>query len=693
MLTIRRFVGAAGRPAVMRSASRPALASARQYSPMTTHPRRTTILLVCGRTTPWSPARYPLSLQRASFLDGYPYRMSSYRWLSTSPTQSDSSVTSADKPPPPKSKWEHAKETMWHYWNGCKLLAANVSTAVKLVRKSTTGKKLTRRERKLLTTTAADLARFVPFAFFIIIPFLELALPLFLYLFPNMLPSTFQDKHKKEEMMKKQLKLRLELAEFLQETTEVVAKNMTDKGSKEARERADRLVRLLARVREGKYITNDDVVQLASLFEDEFTLEHLSREQLASLSRYMGINTYGRSSRLQYELLKRLEEIREDDRAIVEEGIDSLTLSELRTAVGQRGMRALGVPEHVLKGQLQGWLDLSLNQSIPPGLLLLSRVFTLNQAERPGTPLQAIKSTLARLDDKIVEDVIDETTKPADNAQKLEDVKFQLELLKEEEEDWKEKEKIIKEKEKEKEETKEKNAAEEIRTSPKEELPDDSFVGPPVTPAVPSTVPGEQAAGELTAEEARARLKKLTEIGEELAVLSDESAVSQEREKLEELTAKWSELEKVASAREDHHLPETFDRAPKLEQVPAKEDEPPSEPTKEEAAESAVQARLKQKVGSMLAELRGDIDRADSKIGDKLRVLDQDHDGVMSYEEVVDALRNSLKECKSDEEAREIVKALDIKQDGKIDTDELRKFIRSSAKDASSKDGSDSGAR
>lgn len=61
---------------------------------------------------------------------------------------------------------------MWHYWNGCKLLAANVSTAVKLVRKSTTGKKLTRRERKLLTTTAADLARFVPFAFFIIIPFL-----------------------------------------------------------------------------------------------------------------------------------------------------------------------------------------------------------------------------------------------------------------------------------------------------------------------------------------------------------------------------------------------------------------------------------------------------------------------------------------------------------------------------------------
>lgn len=51
------------------------------------------------------------------------------------------------------------------YWTGSKLLAANVSTAMKLVRKMTQGNKLTRRERRLLTITAADMARLVPFLF------------------------------------------------------------------------------------------------------------------------------------------------------------------------------------------------------------------------------------------------------------------------------------------------------------------------------------------------------------------------------------------------------------------------------------------------------------------------------------------------------------------------------------------------
>lgn len=49
-----------------------------------------------------------------------------------------------------------------------------------------------------------------------LIPFLELALPLLLKLFPNMLPSTFEDKLKKEEEVKKRLVIKMEVAKFLQ---------------------------------------------------------------------------------------------------------------------------------------------------------------------------------------------------------------------------------------------------------------------------------------------------------------------------------------------------------------------------------------------------------------------------------------------------------------------------------------------
>lgn len=60
------------------------------------------------------------------------------------------------------------------------------------------GKSLTRRERQQLTRTAADIFRLVPFAVFVIVPFMEFLLPVALKLFPNMLPSTFQDKMKEQ---------------------------------------------------------------------------------------------------------------------------------------------------------------------------------------------------------------------------------------------------------------------------------------------------------------------------------------------------------------------------------------------------------------------------------------------------------------------------------------------------------------
>eukprot|EP00474_Spongospora_subterranea_P009342 CRZ09800.1 hypothetical protein [Spongospora subterranea] len=565
-------------------------------------------------------------LRPSSVLSRPVYLHCARRFLSTDSTDSKNGK---------QTRLEVIKGVLVHYWNGSKLLAANVSTAAKLVRKSTTGEKLSRRERKLLAITAADLARLVPFAFFVIIPFMELLLPFALMLFPNMLPSTFQDKHKKEENMKKQLKLRLELAEFLQETTEVVAKDIEKRSnnSQEAKEKAERLIRLLGRVRQGKFVTNDDLRELASLFEDQFTLEHLSREQLLSLCRYMGLPTYGTETRLRYELLKRLDDIRDDDRAIIEEGgIFSLNLPELRSAVQHRGMRALGVDEIILKSQLQSWLDLSSNKSIPPLLLILSRVFTLNQTENPAA-MEAIKSTLAQFDEKIVEEAIDETLKPDGHAEKLEDVKFQLELLKEEEADKKAKQV--------------KDVAGESRANSNEVISDESD---------PET------------------LSKIKDIGEDLAVLSDESAVVQEREKLQQLTAKWKDG--GSSAKEP-----TVIVAPKTTKLDIKEKSSAKEADpaiSEIENEKTIQTRLQQKIGNMLAELRADIDKADSKIGDKLNVLDRDHDGVMSYDEVVSALKNSLKDCKTDEEAREIVKKLDIKKDGKIDTEELREFIRKS---------------
>ena len=84
------------------------------------------------------------------------------------------------------------KDVVMHYFHGFRLLVLDIRVAFRLLLKTTQGHTLTRRENKQFKRTVADMFRIVPFSVFIIIPFMELLLPVYIYLFPNALPSTFQ---------------------------------------------------------------------------------------------------------------------------------------------------------------------------------------------------------------------------------------------------------------------------------------------------------------------------------------------------------------------------------------------------------------------------------------------------------------------------------------------------------------------
>ena len=89
------------------------------------------------------------------------------------------------------------KEMIIHYYHGFRLLALDVRVAFRLLLKITQGNTLTRRENKQFLRTVADVFRIVPFSVFVVIPFMEFLLPVYLYLFPNALPSTFQSSSSK----------------------------------------------------------------------------------------------------------------------------------------------------------------------------------------------------------------------------------------------------------------------------------------------------------------------------------------------------------------------------------------------------------------------------------------------------------------------------------------------------------------
>ncbi|ACO64597.1 predicted protein, partial [Micromonas commoda] len=270
--------------------------------------------------------------------------------------------------------WHHFKDEMSHYWMGTKLLWVEVKIASRLLFKTLRGEQLTRRERRQMTRTTADVFRLVPFAAFVLIPFMEFLLPVALKVFPGMLPSTFRNDLKHEEELKKKLKAKLEVARFLQDTVRVMAKGLKQSRSGYTRDKADKLYDFMKRVRSGDAtVTNDDISKFATLFGDEFTLDHISRGQLANMCRFVGIAPYGTDFYLRNQLSQKLRSLKNDDRVIKQDGIASLSLEELKSANRARGMRADTDDRAILERQLEDWLDLSLERKLPPSLLILSR--------------------------------------------------------------------------------------------------------------------------------------------------------------------------------------------------------------------------------------------------------------------------------------------------------------------------------
>ncbi|XP_073895331.1 mitochondrial proton/calcium exchanger protein isoform X6 [Macaca fascicularis] len=256
------------------------------------------------------------------------------------------------------------------------------------------GHTLTRRERRQFLRICADLFRLVPFLVFVVVPFMEFLLPVAVKLFPNMLPSTFETQSIKEERLKKELRVKLELAKFLQDTIEEMAlKNKAAKGSATK----DFSV-FFQKIREtGERPSNEEIMRFSKLFEDELTLDNLTRPQLVALCKLLELQSIGTNNFLRFQLTMRLRSIKADDKLIAEEGVDSLNVKELQAACRARGMRALGVTEDRLRGQLKQWLDLHLHQEIPTSLLILSRAMYLPDTLSPADQLKSTLQTLPEI--------------------------------------------------------------------------------------------------------------------------------------------------------------------------------------------------------------------------------------------------------------------------------------------------------
>ncbi|KAH9063824.1 LETM1-domain-containing protein [Lactarius deliciosus] len=524
-------------------------------------------------------------------------------------------------PPRPHQTWtisrfqstSKIKHEAQHYWHGSKLLATEVRISTRLQRKILQGETLTRRERR-----QQDLLRLIPFAVFIIVPFMEFLLPVALKLFPNMLPSTFEDKFAAEEKARKLLRMRLEMAKFLQETLREsgLRANAHILGS-------DAFKEFFRKVRStGESPSNEDIINVAKLFDDDLTLDNLSRPQLTSMSRYMDLNAFGTDNFLRGAIRSRLLQIRRDDQVILSEGVDELSTAELQHACQSRGIRTYGVSPARLREELSTWIQLHLSERVSGVLLVLGRAFEFDrkpgedESSRTGV-VRSLEYVLSGLPDILLNEAeLEVDSERASYKQRLEVLQQQEELIEDEEE----------QEQKEEDARRAKREASE-RSKPEEEAR-----------VAESLLPDSELLSEPVDEDARMTTEQLKEIVEVLSVLSAKSSVLKERD---ELHALMEENQQTAS----------------------------------EEAEDPKTAALVKRIRNMLTKLDKQLEEYDARVGGSLQLIACDAAGRIPVRDLAKAL-SMIRHRPEEDVVAHVVDKLDVDHDGFVELEHVLGLAR-----------------
>ncbi|XP_071505477.1 mitochondrial proton/calcium exchanger protein-like [Diadema antillarum] len=577
---------------------------------------------------------------------------------------------------PKKPLMVRIKDEVMHYVNGFRLFWVDITIASRHLWELLNGGSLSRREYRQFTRTASDLFRLVPFSVFIIVPFMEFLLPVALKLFPNMLPSHFETKSKKEERLKKELKVKLEMAKFLQDTIEETA--LHNKKGKKLSESAQQFVHFMEKIRDtGDQASNEEILKFSKLFEDELTLDNLSRDQLRALNSLLRLQTIGTNNFLRFQLRMQLRSLMADDKMIKKEGVDSLTEAELQVACQARGMRALGVPKERLKSQLEQWLELHIDEQIPTSLLLLSRALYLPEHLSTQDQLQAtIASLPPETADEAKVKLAEMEGSKIDNTERLKIAKKEEEQIKKEKEEKKLREEMeLQEQERKKAEA-EKLEAEKVILA--ETMVDTAPIIQDAAPTVDEQVTKEDLAdlGEVLTEIAKEK-DALFEEKEDLEELKED--VEEYKEDLEDLKRETEELdmpvlmESKSSVRLGKQVGRMMNRLESIvsqletqretlheehsmlqEDLEARKkelDDADSSEEERDALEAKMQQSISKKKKNMIrVEELLDAMRKFGKVSDEEKleriadVLDEDHDGAIQLQDVLKVIETIAKE-------------------------------------------------
>lgn len=296
-------------------------------------------------------------------------------------------------PPRLASLTEHFVAFLRAYIKGGILLLREARVAGRLFHRIyLSGHRYSRKERLLMRQSAYDLAKALPMAGLMLTLGLEISTLVVLRGAPGMLPSQLQrtvvpefqkitgSEEKEAAKIDQRATERLDtMHKAVNDLKDTFAKSSGDGLSAASANEKEALMKFLDDLDDGdSLLCHSDILEMAPLFRRYWTLDQMGRSQLRSIADFImpsRANVIVPASVLRFNLRRRVQHLRVDDKDIYWEGVRSLDNEELFTACKERGLCRR--PEQVykaelmttqakaiLRARLNAWLQLSLNRCV-----------------------------------------------------------------------------------------------------------------------------------------------------------------------------------------------------------------------------------------------------------------------------------------------------------------------------------------
>ncbi|KAI8323461.1 hypothetical protein GQ54DRAFT_296763 [Martensiomyces pterosporus] len=267
----------------------------------------------------------------------------------TAVAPADSKPIRADPTVPGQSLtfYQKIKGFISFYKGGLKELVSNTKAASGIRSRMSNGEAVSREEFQIQHRTPGDKLRLIPFGFLVVI--IPELIPLTIWLFPGVCPSTCVTFGQMTKMAKKQDATRQKLYPEIISRIESLGIKADD------------------------FSDSTKLGKFAQSSMDIFSLEKLDARDLQLICQFMNIGKKGMltsTESLRGKLGTYLDYIKQDDQLLVKEQlVGQLGLAELHRACQERGIPTANYPEARLRSSLDSWTRLTQTKGKALGML------------------------------------------------------------------------------------------------------------------------------------------------------------------------------------------------------------------------------------------------------------------------------------------------------------------------------------